>query len=92
MVHLHTSCHRNSKNYKNNSHARGEKIRILEQTLIILGTFMTFHENTQILGILGSLGGLHLARVTHYSIVVNMKFYRHERNSNPDRCGENQTC
>ena len=35
----------------------------------------------------------HLPRVPHYSVVVNiMKFYRHDQDSNPDRCGENQTC
>ena len=34
-----------------------------------------------------------LPRVPLYSVVVNiMKFYRHDRDSNPDRCGENQTC
>ena len=34
----------------------------------------------------------HLPRVPLYSVVVNiMKFY-HDRDSNPDRCGENQTC
>ena len=34
-----------------------------------------------------------LPRVPPYSVVVNiMKFYRHDRDSNPDRCGENQTC
>ena len=28
-----------------------------------------------------------------YSVVVNiMKFYRHDRDTNPDRFGENQTC
>ena len=30
----------------------------------------------------------HLPRVPHYSV----NFYRHDRDSNPDRCGENQTC
>ena len=35
----------------------------------------------------------HLPRVPHYSVVVNiMKFYRHDRDSNTDRCCENQTC
>ena len=35
----------------------------------------------------------HLPRVPLYSVVVNiMKFYRHDRDSNPDRCSENQTC
>ena len=30
----------------------------------------------------------HLPRVPHYSVVINiMKFYRHDRDSNPDRCG-----
>ena len=32
-------------------------------------------------------------RVLLYSVVVkNMKFYRHEQDSNPDRCSEYQTC
>ena len=35
----------------------------------------------------------HLPRVPLYSVVVNiMKIYRHDRDLNPDRCGENQTC
>ena len=35
----------------------------------------------------------HLPRVLHYSVVVNiMKVYSHDRDSNPDRSGENQTC
>ena len=35
----------------------------------------------------------HLPRVPLYSVVVNiMKFYRHDRDSNPGRCDENQTC
>ena len=34
-----------------------------------------------------------LPRVPLYSVVVNiMKVYRHDRDSNADRCGENQTC
>ena len=33
----------------------------------------------------------HLPSVPLYSVVVNiMQFYRHDRDSNPDRCGENQ--
>ena len=35
----------------------------------------------------------HLPRVPQYSVVENiMKFYRHDRDSNPDLCGEIQTC
>ena len=35
----------------------------------------------------------HLPRVPHYSVVISiMKFYLHDRDSNHDRRGENQTC
>ena len=35
----------------------------------------------------------HLPRVPHYSVVINiLNYYRHDRDSKPDRRGENQTC
>ena len=34
----------------------------------------------------------HLPRVPHYSVVVNMKFYRHDRDLITDHCNENETC
>ena len=35
----------------------------------------------------------HLPSAPLYSVVVNiMKFYHHDRDLNPDRCSENQTC
>ena len=59
--------------------------------------FVRYHLTTQFpshgLGERVAYGFQTLARVPYYSLVVNiMKFYRHDRDSNPDRCGENQTC
>ena len=64
----------------------------IAQSCVSSGTHLTTQIPSHGLGEPLAYGFRHLPRVPFYSVVVNiMKFYLHDRDSNPDRCGENQT-
>ena len=63
------------------------------QSCVSSGTHLTNQFPSHGLGEPVSYGFQTLAKGAAHSVVLNiMKFYRHDRDSNPDRCGESQTC